>query len=59
MGFVIRDLILSKEGKKVRFNIKESLSNFTVLGEPFFRKYYAYFDYDNDEIGFAERALSV
>jgi HJR/Mrr/RecB family endonuclease len=32
VGFVIRDLILSKEGKKVRFNIKESLSNFTGEG---------------------------
>ena len=41
------------------FNIKTSLSNYTILGEPFFKKYYAYFDYQKNEIGFGERALSI
>lgn len=41
------------------FNIKTSLSNYTILGEPFFKKYYVYFDYQKNEIGFGDRALSI
>ena len=29
------------------------------MGEPFFLKYYVYFDYGKNEMGFAERALSI
>lgn len=59
IGLEIKDLVLHQENRKVRLNIKQSLSNYTVLGEPFFKKYYAYFDYQRNEIGFAERALSI
>ena len=30
-----------------------------MLGEPFFLKYYVYFDYGKEEIGYAERTLSI
>ena len=50
---------MHSEGKKATFNIRDSQSNFTILGEPFFMKYYAYFDYGKNEIGFGERALSI
>lgn len=53
-------LILKKSGsKKVKFNIRQSESNLLIVGEPFFKKYYAYFDYNKNEIGYTERALSI
>lgn len=50
---------MHREDKKVTFNLKESSNNYTILGEPFFLKYYAYFDYAKNEIGYGQRALSI
>ena len=33
--------------------------NYTIVGEPFFVNYYAYFDYGKDEIAFAARRLTL
>ena len=41
----MKDLVLKDEKNRLVFNIKQSYCNDSIVGEPFFSKYYIYFDY--------------
>jgi hypothetical protein len=56
---------LIKSDKKVKnnhiwvMNIRKSECDYVIVGEPFFQKYYTYFDFQKDEIGIALRRKSI
>ena len=50
----LKKLVLKLDhNKRVIFNIKKSISNVTVLGEPIFNEYFMAFDYLKNRIGFS------
>ena len=55
----MKDLVLKDEKSRLVFNIKQSYCKDSIVGEPFFSKYYTYFDYNKNEVGFAFRKLTM
>lgn len=55
----MKDLILKDEKNRLVLNIKQSYCKDSIVGEPFFSKYYTYFDYNKNEVGFAFRKLTM
>lgn len=46
--FPMKDLVIKNGDGKLLLNIKQTPNNHTVVGEPFFTKYYVYFDYSKN-----------
>ena len=49
----LKELSISTKKNKAIFKLKKTFNNRAVLGEPAFKRYVIFFDYDKNKIGFA------
>ena len=55
ISFTISELSKEESMSHTLLNIRQSESEYIIVGEPFFNKYYAAFDYLKNRIGIADR----